>query len=85
MLVRDPRSRSLNMPTSSPSSSKTLHKTVAEMREGVGAYSGQVAALHQQLDAALSKAISGINGSIHNMSGAIEALNDSFGQLPQRG
>lgn len=65
--------------------SKTLHKTVAEMREGVGAYSGQVAALHQQLDAALSKAISGINGSIHNMSGAIEALNDSFGQLPQRG
>lgn len=65
--------------------SKTLHKTVAEMREGVGAYSGQVAALHQQLDAALSKAISGINSSIHNMSGAIEALNDSFGQLPQRG
>ena len=65
--------------------SKTLHRTVAEMREGVGAYSGQVAVLHQQLDAALSKAISGINGSIDNMSGAIEALNDSFGQLPQRG
>lgn len=65
--------------------SKTLHRTVAEMREGVGAYSGQVAVLHQQLDAALSSAIKDINGSIHNMSGAIEALNDSFGQLPQRG
>jgi hypothetical protein len=64
--------------------SKTLHKTVAEMREGVGAYSGQVAALHLQLDAALAKAISGINGSVNNMSGAIEALNDSFGRLPLR-
>lgn len=62
--------------------SKTLQRTVAEMREGVGAYTGQVVALHHQLDAALAKAISGINGSVNNMSGAIEALNDSFGRLP---
>lgn len=65
--------------------SKILHKTVAEMREGVEAYSGQVAKLHQELDVALAKAIGGINGSVDNMSGAIEALNDSFGRLPLKG
>jgi hypothetical protein len=83
--ARETRDATENSRRAMDDTSKTLHKTVAEMREGVGAYSGQVAALHQQLDAALSKAISGINGSIHNMSGAIEALNDSFGQLPHRG
>jgi ABC-type transporter Mla subunit MlaD len=65
--------------------STTLHKTVASMQTGVESYTGQVAALHQQLDAALSKAIRDINGSISNMSQAVEELNDTFGRLPLKG
>jgi hypothetical protein len=60
------------------STSAALGSTVASITEGISEYSGQVAALHQSMDAELAKAVGSLERGTTSLEEAIEELNETL-------